>query len=124
VTLAVISPTRSLPDAAEASADEQRRAQETEAWGAVAASTDKARKEAFLKEWPEGQHAAAAASRIAELQRRFDGRRRGVLLGAGATAALMLAVWLVPRVHLLPIFWDVTTTTLTTQAEHALTPAT
>jgi formylglycine-generating enzyme required for sulfatase activity len=75
-------------EAAEARAAERLRAQETEAWGAVAASTDKARIEAFLKDWPKGQYAAAAKSRIVELRRGIGGLKRGVLLGAGITAAL------------------------------------
>jgi hypothetical protein len=57
---------------------------ETEASGAVAASTDKARIEAFLRDWPKGQHAAAAKARIAKLRRDVGGLR--VLLGAGAAA--------------------------------------
>jgi formylglycine-generating enzyme required for sulfatase activity len=113
-------------EAAEAKAFERLRAQETEAWGAVAASTDKARIEAFLKDWPKGQHAAAATARIAELRRGVGGLRRGVLLGAGATAALAVLIfggWLAyQRVRLLPIFWDVSTTVLTAQAEQALKP--
>jgi formylglycine-generating enzyme required for sulfatase activity len=52
--------------------------------------------------------------------------RRGVLLGAGATAALAVlsfGVWFAyPLVRLLPIFWGVTTTVLSAQAEQALKP--
>jgi formylglycine-generating enzyme required for sulfatase activity len=113
-------------EAAEASAAERLRARETEAWGVVAASTDKARIEAFLKDWPKGQHAAAAKARIAELRRGVGGLRRGVPLGAGATAALAVLIdggWLAyQRMRLLPIFWDVTTTVLTAQAQNALKP--
>jgi len=47
-------------EAAEKRAAEQQRAQETAEWGAVAASTDRGEIEAFLKQWPDGQHAAAA----------------------------------------------------------------
>jgi formylglycine-generating enzyme required for sulfatase activity len=113
-------------EAAEAKAIERLRAQETEAWGAVAASTDKARIEAFLTDWPKGQHAAAAKARIAELRRGVGGLRRGALLGAGATAALAVLIfggWLpYQRVRLLPIFWDVSNTVLTAQAEQASKP--
>jgi hypothetical protein len=55
--------------AAEQRASEQRRAQETEEWAAVAASSDRAVIEAFLKKWPKGQHADAARARIRELRR-------------------------------------------------------
>jgi hypothetical protein len=67
-------------EAAEARAAERLRAQETEAWGAVASSTDRVRIEAFLKDWPKGQHAAAAKARIVELRRGVGGLRRGALL--------------------------------------------
>lgn len=51
--------------AAEQRAAEQRRGQETAEWGAVvAASTDRAAIEAFLKQWPKGQHADAARARM------------------------------------------------------------
>jgi hypothetical protein len=56
-------------EAADQRAAEQRRVQETAEWGAVAASTDKGAIEAFLKQWPKGQHAEAARARIAELRR-------------------------------------------------------
>ena len=113
-------------EAAEARAVEQQRAQETAEWGAVAASTDRGAIEAFLKQWPDGQHAAAARARIAELRRGAGGLRRGILLGAGATgalAALIVGGWIVyQRARLLPIFWDVSTSALTAQAEQALKP--
>jgi formylglycine-generating enzyme required for sulfatase activity len=51
-------------EAAEDTAAERLRAQETEAWNAVATSSDTARIEAFLEDWPTGQHAAAAKARI------------------------------------------------------------
>ena len=112
-------------EAAEARAVEQQRAQETAEWGAVAASTDRGAIEAFLKQWPDGQHAAAARARIAELRRGAGGLRRGILLGAGATgalAALIVGGWIVyQRARLLPI-WDVSTSALTAQAEQALKP--
>jgi hypothetical protein len=76
-------------EAAEAAAIERLRTQEMEAWGVVAGSTDKAPIEAFLKDWPDGQHAAAAKARIVELRRGVGGLRRGALLGAGVTATLV-----------------------------------
>jgi formylglycine-generating enzyme required for sulfatase activity len=110
-------------EAAEAKAFERLRAQETEAWGAVAASTDKARIEAFLTDWPKGQHAAAAKARIAELRRGVGRLLRGVLLGAGATATLAVAILgAYQQIQLLPIKWDVTRTVLTAQEEQALKP--
>jgi formylglycine-generating enzyme required for sulfatase activity len=111
-------------EAAEAKAVERLRAQETEAWGAVAASTDKARIEAFLTDWPNGQHAAAAKARVAELRRGVGGLRRGVLIGAGATAALAVLIfggWLAyQRVLFLR---EVAPTPLSAQAEQALEPS-
>jgi formylglycine-generating enzyme required for sulfatase activity len=81
-----------VKEAAEAWAAERLRAQETEAWGAIAASTDKARIEAFLKDWPKGQHAAAAKARIVELRRGVGGLRRGALLGAGVTLGVIAVI--------------------------------
>jgi hypothetical protein len=48
----------------------ERAREETEAWGAAAASTDKRLIEAFLKDWPRGQHSAAAKARLQELAKR------------------------------------------------------
>jgi formylglycine-generating enzyme required for sulfatase activity len=79
-------------EAEEVRTAEQRRTKETEAWGAVAASTDRTAIEAFLVDWPQGQYAAAAQARITELQRRSGGMRRGILLGAGAMAAAVAFV--------------------------------
>jgi hypothetical protein len=56
-------------EATEQRAAEQRQVQETEEWAAVAASSDRAVIEAFLKKWPKGQHADAARGRIRELRR-------------------------------------------------------
>jgi formylglycine-generating enzyme required for sulfatase activity len=113
-------------ETAEERAAEQGRVQETAEWGAVAASTDRAVIEAFLKQWPQGQHADAARARIRELQRGSGRLRRGLLLGAGATAAvfaLIIGGWLAyPRVRLHPIFWDVSLSALTAYAEDALKP--
>ena len=67
-----------------AAAETEARRRETEAWGAVAAGTDKAAIEGFLKAWPQGQHAAAAKARLKEL--RGGGMTRRVVLGAGAGA--------------------------------------
>jgi formylglycine-generating enzyme required for sulfatase activity len=94
---------------------------ETKAWNAVAESKDKARIEAFLKDWPESKHAEAAKARIAELRR--DRLRLGALIGAGVAAVLIFAGWLAyQRGRLTPMFWDVSTSALTTQAEQALRP--
>jgi formylglycine-generating enzyme required for sulfatase activity len=113
-------------EAAEARAAEQQRAQETAEWGAVAASADRAAIEAFVKQWPNGQHTAAARARIAELRRGAGGLRRGILLGAvatGALAALIVGGWIVyQRARLLPMFWDVSTSALPAQTEQALKP--
>jgi hypothetical protein len=75
--------------AANARAAEELRTREIEAWGAVA-STYKVQIEEFLKDWPKGQYAAAAKVRIAELQHGVGGRRRGVMVGAGAMTALAM----------------------------------
>ncbi len=75
--------------AAEARDAEQRRARETEEWGAVAASTEAGQITEFLQRWPKGQHAAAARGRLDELRRGTGGERRGILIGAGATAGLV-----------------------------------
>jgi len=70
-------------------AEEKKRA-ETEGWARVAASTDIAEVQAFLKDWPDGAHAADAKARIRELRgRRFT--RRGVLKGVGIGAAVTAA---------------------------------
>jgi formylglycine-generating enzyme required for sulfatase activity len=106
-------------EATEASAAERLRAQETEAWGAVAASTDKTSIEAFLKHWPKGQHAAAAKARIAELRR--GPRRRAMLLGATAmtVTALIVGGWLAYSRTRLEV---ALAKSLSTQAEQALKP--
>jgi hypothetical protein len=69
-------------EAAEQAAAEAR-ARETEAWGAVAAGTDKAAIAAFLKAWPNGQHRAAAEARLKELRNAGRFSRRAVLKGVG-----------------------------------------
>jgi hypothetical protein len=56
-------------EAERARVGEQQRAKETAEWGAVAAATDIAAIEGFLKDWPRGQHAGSAKARIAELRR-------------------------------------------------------
>ncbi len=81
---------------AKAKSEAERRAKETDAWGAVAAGTDVATIEAFLKAWPKGQHVAAAKTRIAELKRGSGARGRWMLQGAAVTAgavALAAAGW-------------------------------
>jgi len=55
--------------AAEARATEERRARETEEWGAVATSTEKNDIEAFLKAWPSGRYVAAARAKLDEFSR-------------------------------------------------------
>jgi formylglycine-generating enzyme required for sulfatase activity len=113
-------------EAGEAKAAEERRRRETEAWGIVAAGTDKAAIEAFLDEWPNGQHAAAAKRRLGELSRRKTTLGRGILLGIGATlaaAVLVVAGWFgYQRVRLLPTFWDVRPSALRPETERALQP--
>ena len=77
---------------AKAKSEAERRAKETDAWGAVAAETDVATIEAFLKAWPKGQHAAAAKTRIAELKRGSGARGQWMLQGAAVTmGAVVLA---------------------------------
>lgn len=78
--------------AAEAAADWARR--ETEAWGAVAASTDKAVIYEFLRDWPDGQHMMAARARLKELSRGRGALRRGMLIGAGVTGVVAASVGL------------------------------
>jgi len=88
-------------EAAEARAATDRRARETAQWGAVAASTDKLAIQAFLQEWPDGEHATAARARIKELKRAPT--RRWVFQGLGGAVGLATiggATW----VELLPGF--------------------
>jgi formylglycine-generating enzyme required for sulfatase activity len=97
--------------------------QETAEWGAVAASTDRGAIEAFLKQWPNGQHTGAARARIAELRRGAGGLRRGILLGAGATGVLAIAI---VGVYLMreQVYWltQVRPYVLTPEREQALKP--
>ena len=58
----------------------------------MAVGTDTATIEAFLRDWPQGQHAAAARARIAELNRGPGSRRRWMLQGAVVTAGLVAVV--------------------------------
>jgi hypothetical protein len=76
--------------AAEARTNEQRRAKETEAWGAIVTRTDRAAIEAFLNAWPNGQYAGAAKARISELRR--GGLKRGILLGVGTTSTIAVVI--------------------------------
>jgi WD40 repeat protein len=75
---------------------QERRRQETEDWGAIAASTDTNAITSFLKVWPDGQHAAAAGARLKELRGGRFSRRvllRGFGYGVGATAAVSGVYW-------------------------------
>lgn len=83
----------------EAQAAEQRRAKEIEAWGAVAAATDKAAIEGFLKEWPDGQHAAAAKARLKEL-------RKGSLTGLERGLPVVWITMMVPLTPIAAQVWD------------------
>jgi hypothetical protein len=74
-------------EAAERRAAEQRRVQETAEWGAVAASTDARAIEAFLKQWPKGQHADSARARIRELRRGSEPAWGSILVGGGRHAS-------------------------------------
>jgi len=113
-------------EAAAAASTAERAREETEAWGAIAAGADQAAIEAFLKDWPNGQHAVAAKARLQELSLGKGTLRRGVMLGAGATAVIavvVLAGWYdYQRARLLPIFWYVRASALTAEAERALKP--
>jgi hypothetical protein len=71
----------------QAAAEEAR---EIEAWAAASSAGDVAAFEAFLKEWPQSQHAKAARSRVKELKRAPT--RRWLLLGLGGTAGLAAVV--------------------------------
>jgi clan AA aspartic protease (TIGR02281 family) len=84
--------------AAEAkTADEQRR-QETEAWGAVAASKEPGPIETFLSQWPRGQYPSAARARIAELRFGPGTLRRRIPLGVGIIVVSLFAAGTVVRV--------------------------
>jgi hypothetical protein len=74
-------------EAANAKGAEEKRALETEAWGAAAASTDRTAIEAFLKDWPRGHHADAAKRRLRELDR-MAGGGDGVWTGVAAGLAI------------------------------------
>ncbi|MEO1610517.1 MAG: SUMF1/EgtB/PvdO family nonheme iron enzyme [Pseudomonadota bacterium] len=71
---------------------EQRRLQETQEWGIVAASVDPGPINDFLAKWPDGQHAGAARARIRELKRSPLAQRRGILMGAGATIGVLAVI--------------------------------
>jgi formylglycine-generating enzyme required for sulfatase activity len=88
-------------EAAQARAAEQRRRQETAEWDAVAVSTDKEAIKAFLKRWPNGQHADAAWKRIAELRR--DARRLRRLVTSVRPVVL---VWVVSAIGALAVAWE------------------
>lgn len=67
-------------DAAEARAAEERRIRETDAWSALAVSTDTTAIEEFLNTWPNGQHADAARARLEGLSgRNFIGHADWVM---------------------------------------------
>lgn len=73
----------------------QKRARETKEWLKLATSTDKAKIKAFLKSWPEGQHASAAHIRLGEIRHPL---LRSLLLpllgGAGLVLIAHLFLWL------------------------------
>ena len=71
---------------------EQRRSQETEDWGTAAGSSEPGPINDFLSKWPDGQHAAAAKARLRELTQGPGAQRRGILIGAGATACLVAVI--------------------------------
>ncbi len=56
-------------NADEARAAEQRRSEETAEWARIATSTNTSEIEAFIKQWPKGQHTSAADARLQELRR-------------------------------------------------------
>ena len=68
----------------------EQRARETTEWLAIAESTDTDVIQAFLKRWPNGQHAKDAQARIAGLRHSTLGRR--ILLGAGAIGGVVLVL--------------------------------
>jgi formylglycine-generating enzyme required for sulfatase activity len=112
-------------EAADREAAEARRAQETAEWGAVAVSTNREDIETFLKQWPDGQHRAAARARIVELRQGSRGVLRGIFIGAGGTVpllALALYLFVYPQIQMWPVFWNVSTAVLSTQAEQTLHP--
>jgi formylglycine-generating enzyme required for sulfatase activity len=112
--------------AADAREAERLRAQETEAWGAVAASAEPGPITAFLTRWPQGQHAAAARARIEELKRTPGAERRGMLRGAVATVALAILVaggwWGYEQWRFRESLRDATLKVLERSAQQALKP--
>jgi hypothetical protein len=77
-------------EAAAAEEAERLRLQEVSAWSDVAASTNIADIEAFLRDWPEGHHANVARQRIAELKHARWQQFFGLLYGAGLSGGLGL----------------------------------
>jgi hypothetical protein len=76
-----------LKRVADAKAADEARSREMSDWGAVAVSTDRAAIDAFLKKWPQGQHAADARTRIKELRR-----------ASGAASPVFAIVWAISLV--------------------------
>ncbi len=78
---------RDATDAAQRIASD-RVQQETEIWGRIAVSTDRAQIEAFLSSWPSGLHAQAARKRLRELDR-LEAGDDALWIGAAAFLALV-----------------------------------
>jgi hypothetical protein len=72
-----------------------RQTAEIAAWGAVAASSDRAKIEEFLKAWPDGQHASDAKTRLRELTYGALGKRIAAVPPALSLSVVALASWLV-----------------------------
>jgi hypothetical protein len=72
-------------------AEENTRA-ETEAWARVAASTDLGEVQAFLRDWPDGAH-AADAKRIQQLDTRRGMMKALVFFAVGLSMGLALTAW-------------------------------
>jgi hypothetical protein len=94
---------KAMLDAQEKAAEAARQAAEkkraeTEAWASVAASADIAAVQAFLRDWPDGAHAADAKARMRELRRSRFTRLAVFWIGAAVTAASgVLYSAIVPR---------------------------
>lgn len=113
-------------DVAAAQASERQRLWDAEAWSALAASKNIGAIEAFLRDRPNGPYSNAAQARISELRRGAGGFRRGHFIGASAIALMVGAVaaaWFYfHQLRLLPTFWNISASTITSLGEQTLKP--
>jgi hypothetical protein len=107
----------------------ERGRRETEAWAAASSAGDAVAFEAFLKEWPQSQHAKAARSRIKELK--GSPTRRWLLQGLGGAvglAALVGAIYatdvmLRPDYPLWRLLYEQSIRTFTGHSDHVVSVA-